>query len=80
MSKPVTKPGEHGTLYRYVVTYTDRSDPGCPEMTWHCWAYNLEHAEDKFYSSDDDGWSIINLRRLLEGVSQHRAVRHAPSH
>ena len=75
--KPVTKPGEYGTLYRYVVTYTDKSDPCCPEMTWHCWAYSLEHAEDKFYANDDS-WTIVNLRRLVEGIDQHRVPRHAP--
>jgi hypothetical protein len=73
----VSKPGQHGTLYRYVITYTDKSDPGFGEMTWHAWAYNLEHAEEKFFDQDE-GFSIVNIRRLQEGLSQHRAVRHPP--
>ena len=75
--EPVTKAGQHGTLYRYVITYTDKSDPGFGQMTWHAWAYNLEHAEEKFFERDE-GFSIIDIRRLLGGLSQHRAVRHAP--
>ncbi len=70
-----TKHGQHGTLYRYVITYTDRSDEGFGEHTWSTWAYNLEHAEEKF-SANDEGFSIVNLRRLHEGLAQHRAVRH----
>jgi hypothetical protein len=25
VNKPVTKPGKHGTLYHYIITYTDSS-------------------------------------------------------
>jgi len=78
-AKPVTRQGAHGVLYRYAVRYTDATDPGCPEDVWHCWAYNLDHAEDKFYETDE-GWHILSLARVGEGVSQHRAVRHLPRH
>jgi hypothetical protein len=73
----VTKPGKHGTLYRYVITYTDRTGDGFGEHTWCTWAYNLDHAEERFYANDE-GFSIVNLRRLHEGPTQHRAVRHEP--
>lgn len=76
--KFVTKPGVHGTLYRYVVTYTDRSDNGCPEFTWYTWAYNLDHAVSHFYETEvlEEGWKALRVARVLEGVSQHRAVQH----
>ena len=75
----VTKPGKHGTLYRYVLEYTDPSDPGWGRQEWKTWAYNLEHAEDRFYEGEDSaGYKILQLRREHEGLDQHRAVRHAP--
>jgi hypothetical protein len=73
----VTKVGKYGPLYRYVVTYTDRSDPGFGEETWCTWAYNLEDAEERFYMNDEH-LSILNLRRLHKSLAQHRAVRHEP--
>ena len=77
--KPITKPGMHGTLFRYAIDYTDSHNPCCPIFTQCVWAYNLEHAEIKFFDSPDaDGWKIITLRRLAEGITQHRAVKHAP--
>ncbi len=81
-SKPLTKPGAHGTLYRYAIVYTDKYDDCCPHDTWHCWAYSLEHAEEKFYDRSvdqwGDGWRIVSLARVSDAASQHRAVRHAP--
>lgn len=77
MQKAITKPGAHGMLYRYAITYTDRSDYGCGELVWATWAYNLEHAEEKFYANEE-GWTIISLRRVVEGICQHEVPRHAP--
>jgi len=34
----------------YIVTYTDDSDPGCPDFTWRVRAYDREHAEQKFWT------------------------------
>jgi hypothetical protein len=68
----VTKPGKHGTLYRYVITYTDRTDDGFGEHMWCTWAYNLDHAEENFYANDE-GFSIVNLRRLHEGPTRRCA-------
>ncbi|MHB8330765.1 MAG: hypothetical protein ACYDDA_13725 [Acidiferrobacteraceae bacterium] len=78
MTAPITKPGAHGTLYRYAIKYRDAHDPCCPEMVWHCWAYNLDHAEEKFYGDGDEGWRIVSLARVSDAASQHRAVQHAP--
>ena len=80
MSAPLTKPGRYGTLYRYRIMYRGtEDDPGQLDQPWHCWAYNLEHAEEKFYDcGDDDGWRIVSLARVSDAGSQHRAVQHAP--
>ena len=83
MEKFVAKLGTYGTLYRYVIRYTDKYDDCCPVMTWHTWAYNLEDAEMRFDDSceadGDDGWKIVSLARVLDSVSQHRAVQHLPT-
>ncbi len=79
MTKPTTKPGKHGTLYLYELTYTDTSDPGMGESTTRLWAYNLEHVEDKFYGAPDtDGWTLLRAARVpADSSSMHRATQHA---
>lgn len=68
--KPLTKQGAHGTLYRYKITYKDESDPGCPVFSYSLWAYNQEHAESRFYDSEDaDGWEIISISVVHESHS-----------
>ena len=80
--KFVTKPGRHGTLYLYAVTYRDRYDPAFGTDTIRLWAYNLDHVEDRFYdeSGDEegDGWVIVDIARVHNTLSQHRAIHHAP--
>ena len=68
----MTKQGAHGVLYRYVVEYTDKSDPGFGVDRWHCWAYNIEHAIDKF--DTDDGFSPLRIARA--GEPSHRLNWH----
>ena len=52
-------------MNRYCVTYTDLNDDGCPRFTWHCSAWDQEHAERKFYESDDDeGWVVVKIKRV----------------
>jgi hypothetical protein len=78
----VTKPGKHGTLHRYVLAYTDPSDEGFGESTWETWAYNLDHAVDRFYEHDPEfteGFKVKTVARKQEGSSQHRAIRHTVS-
>lgn len=52
--------------HRYAITYTDKYDDICPIMTWHCRAFNTEHAEILFHDSDDEGWKIISIKRVKE--------------
>lgn len=71
----VSKPGKHGTLYQYLLRYKDKDDPASPTFDWKTWAYDSEHALDKFYDSDDEGWKIVSWERVKDGA-QHRARRH----
>src|SRR5262245_22887872 len=73
--KFTSKPGKHGTLYKYQIEYTDKSDPGAPIFEWNTFAYSIDHAADKFYDSDDTGWTILSIARVQEG-SKHRWTRH----
>jgi hypothetical protein len=64
VSAAVSKPGKHGSLYLYAITYVNAfDDPSCLPMTWRTWAYSAEHAEERFYDSDDDGWKILSTKR-----------------
>lgn len=68
----ITKPGKHGTLYLYRVTYCDgiegpdgmcpRPDPACTEMSVRVYAYNEEHALEKV-DSPDEGWVALSATR-----------------
>lgn len=60
-SKFKSKPGEHGTLYRYTIEYTD-DDPAFGREFWSTWAYNLEHALEKFTDSDE-GFTPVRAAR-----------------
>lgn len=66
----MTKPGKHGTLHRFTIEYTDECDPGFGVQTWSTWAYDAEHAIDKFYDNPDEGWTA--LRIALAQESSHR--------
>lgn len=61
-----SKPGKHGTLYRFRIKYRDRFDPGSPDFDTFTWAYDQSHAEDRFLDSDDDGWKIISIDKVRE--------------
>lgn len=77
-SRYQSKPGQHGTLYRYRITYRD-DDPGSPTFSWHTWAYDEDHALERWYDSDDDtGWKIVaGPTRVLATTGGKR--RHARS-
>lgn len=63
----VSKRGLHGTLYRFKIIYRDRVDAGSSDFDTYVWAYDAEHAEDKFFDSpDDDGWEIVLLSKVKE--------------
>lgn len=58
-----SKPGKYGTLHRYVVSYAcETGDPGMGRFEWACWAYDEEHARNKFFESDE-GWRVTGVRR-----------------
>lgn len=66
---PQTKQGKHGQLYHYRFIYTDKDDTGFGEHEWSTWAYNQEHAIEKFYSDGDESWKALRIARLpSEGV------------
>lgn len=63
MTRPVSKPGKHGTLYLYRVSYCDgvetcdgmraTPDPAAPPMYVDVWAYDTEHAMEKVDSPEE---------------------------
>jgi hypothetical protein len=60
----VTKPGKHGTLYLFRVTYEDAGDPGFGRDAVRLWAYDAEHAIDRFHDYDDDpDWRIVSVTK-----------------
>ena len=73
--KPKSKPGEHGRLYYYQLVYDGGPDSGSGEMTWHAWAYSLEHAVDKFQSPGEDaeGFRLLRAAVVPESGLMHRA-------
>lgn len=63
----ITKPGKHGTLYLHRIVYRDRFDPDFGTDVARLWAYSSEHAEERFYESDDDeGWEVVEVTRVRE--------------
>lgn len=54
---------------RFVIKYTDANDKGCPVFEWKCYAYDTEHAREKFIESDSEefgewtGWEILSIDR-----------------
>jgi len=57
-----TKQGEHGTLYLFRVIYCDTADQDNDGESL-LWAYDKEHAEERFYDTPDDGWRILSITR-----------------
>lgn len=61
------KPGKHGTLYLFEIKYRDEGDPASPTFEQKEWAYDPEHAEDKFWDApDSDGWRILSITKVRE--------------
>lgn len=55
---------------RFIVTYQGAErDPGMGTMTWGCYAYSAEHAEQKFLDSgaDEEGWEVVSVDRPKDG-------------
>ena len=54
MAKALTKPGQYGPLHLFVFEYGDVDGRERIHLGhWRTWAYNLEHAIEKFYDSDE---------------------------
>jgi hypothetical protein len=63
-STPITKPGQYGTLYLYEMSYTDPSDRvmfGVRQT--RLFAYNEEHAVDKWVESEETGFELVAVKR-----------------
>ncbi len=75
-----SKPGKHGTLHLFEIAYTDKPerDDGQPYYngTSRVWAYDADHAVEKFYDGEDDsGWRATSIKRVSASPS---AMRRAP--
>lgn len=75
MVNAITRQGKYGTLYLYAVKYTCTAYPqGFGESVWRCWAYNMDHAVDKFEeSSVDEGCRVLRVARVPAEGGMHRA-------
>lgn len=81
-----TKPGKHGTVYRYEIDYRS-PDPGSPTFTTRMWAYDFEHALERFQDQDDPDWIVERIARVAtdpralhadEGSTFGRRLSRAP--
>ena len=77
MSRYRSKPGKHGTLWLYRITYRDDS-PGSPTFSGAWWAYDEAHALERFHDSDDGdtGWKIVSGPSRVPEIRGGKA-RHA---
>lgn len=49
-------------MRKYVIRYTDESDPGCPTFACVVKAYSKQDAEERFSArSWDGGWRIVSI-------------------
>lgn len=67
----ITKPGKHGTLYLFAIAYEDTCDRFNTGVS-RIWAYDAEHAEEKFYDGDDSGWRATKIARVRESPAENR--------
>lgn len=72
MTIQISKPGKHGTLHLFAVAYEDSFDPFNKGVI-RTWAYDEEHAYEKFYDSDDaDGWTVTKVVRVRATAAENR--------
>lgn len=65
---PLSKPGKHGTLHLFRVTWTDCPldvrEGAAPDVA-HRYAYDAEHARELVYESlDDDACEVFSVTRV----------------
>ncbi len=71
----VTKQGKFGTLHLFEITYNQESFGEAPmfsDMTARLWGYDEEHALEKFYGCDDEGWKALRIKRVPASGGLHR--------
>lgn len=72
MSALVSKPGKYGTLHLFAVAYEDSFDRFNRGVI-RTWAYDAEHAEEKFYDSDDaEGWQVTKVAPVRDSLAANR--------
>lgn len=58
-----SKPGKHGTLYLWTVSYHDVPGPdGTYIGQWRTWAYNIDDAWERWYDSlacGEEGFAAV---------------------
>lgn len=67
--KQATKPGKHGTLRLWKITYKDSNDPGFGEDSLQKWAYDKQAAWDAFneqVNSEGESWEIVKIEPVLD--------------
>src|SRR5262249_52394105 len=74
----VTKRGAHGTLYKFAIDYKDRIDPGFGTARVNYWAYDMGHAQDRFWETQDESesWVPVRIAKVETGQIEHRWVWH----
>lgn len=63
-------------LGAYVVDYRCDTSECAPVFSWHCRAYSVEHAREKFWESDAHAvpWAIVCVRRLRPRTARYAEV------
>lgn len=64
--KQATKPGKHGTLRLWKVTYKDSDNPAFGEDSFRKWAYNKEHIQDQFGEGEEESWEIVKIEPVFD--------------
>lgn len=72
MNTETTKPGKYGTLHLYRITYHDSIDPCFGSDASRVWAYNEEHAREKFLdSSYGQGFETFVIAKQARYMPHH---------
>jgi len=76
-----SKPGRHGTLYLWRVTYRDTIDPGFGESSVLKWAYDKQHVWDVFneqVNAEGESWEIVKIDPAAAKEYEANASRRDP--
>ncbi len=67
--KQATKPGKHGTLRLWKITYKDLDNPAFGEAAFTKWAYDKQAAWDAFNeqtNEEGESWEIVKIEPVLD--------------